>query len=48
MGDRITIADIGLAAMMTPLAHASADVRDDPAVAGLLRWSRGILTLRQA
>ena len=48
MNGRITIADIALAAMASPLAHASAEVREDPGVAGLLRWGRGILNQPQA
>ena len=30
------------------LAHASAEVREDPGVAGLLRWGRGILNQPQS
>lgn len=42
LGDRVTVADVTLAAMSYPLAK-SAPVRDDPAVSELLRWGRRIL-----
>lgn len=43
LGDRLTLADIGLASMSAPLWAASPPVRDLPAVGSLLSWGAGIL-----
>jgi glutathione S-transferase len=43
VGERITIADIGLASMSMPLQYASRDLQGDPAVGELLAWGRKIL-----
>ncbi|MFN2432849.1 MAG: glutathione S-transferase family protein [Gemmatimonadota bacterium] len=43
VGERVTLADATLAAMSQPLRAAAPGVRDDPAVATLLAWGRGIL-----
>jgi glutathione S-transferase len=43
VGDRISLADVTLAAMSAPLQFTPPKVRDDPAVARLLDWDRTIL-----
>jgi glutathione S-transferase len=43
VGDGVTIADVTLAAMAAPLQIARPEVREDPAVAALLDWARGVL-----
>jgi glutathione S-transferase len=42
VGDRLSLADITLAAMTAPLQYAG-DVRDDPHVGALLQWGEGVL-----
>ena len=42
VGDRISVADVALAAMSTPLQLVPG-IRDDPSVAELLEWDRRIL-----
>jgi glutathione S-transferase len=43
VGERLSVADIALAAMSGPLALAPPSVRDDANVAALVRWGRGVL-----
>jgi glutathione S-transferase len=43
VGDRLTLADVTLAAMVGPLQYAPPPVRDDPAVRDLLGWAKTIL-----
>lgn len=43
VGDRLSLADISLAAMSAPLALGPPRLTADPAVAGLLEWGSGIL-----
>lgn len=45
VGDRITIADIALAAMSAPLAFAAPEVREHPAVRELLEWGRQTMAI---
>ncbi len=43
VGDRMTIADIALAALASPLEHAGADLRADAGVKALLHWGATVL-----
>jgi glutathione S-transferase len=43
VGDRLSLADVTLAAMTAPLQYTSPDVRDDPYVHTLLEWSARVL-----
>jgi glutathione S-transferase len=43
VGERVTLADVTLAAMSAPLQFTPPQVRDDPAVAQLLEWDRTVL-----
>jgi glutathione S-transferase len=43
VGDRVSLADVTLAAMSAPLQYAHPVVRDDPAVQRLLEWDQKIL-----
>jgi glutathione S-transferase len=43
VGDRLTLADITLAAMTAPLQYTKPRVREDPHVEALLRWGSGVL-----
>ena len=43
VGDRISLADVALASMSSPLQIAAPSVRQDPAVEELLAWDRTIL-----
>jgi len=42
-GERASVADVGLAAMVAPLHLAARHVREDPAVGELLAWARPVL-----
>ncbi len=42
-GDRPTVADVALATMSAPAAAARRALREDPAVAELLRWGRTVM-----
>jgi glutathione S-transferase len=43
VGDRLSLADITLAAMTAPLQYADRAVREDPHVHALLAWGSGVL-----
>jgi glutathione S-transferase len=43
IGDRLTLADITLAAMVAPLQYTAPEVRGDPHVSALLGWGAGVL-----
>jgi glutathione S-transferase len=43
VGDRLSLADVTLAAMTAPLQYTSPDVRDDPYVRALLEWGARVL-----
>lgn len=43
IGDRVSIADVALAAMSAPLGGADLALRADPAVRELLAWGRGVV-----
>ena len=43
VGDRLTLADITLAAMTAPLQYADRAIRDDPQVRALLDWGARVL-----
>ena len=43
VGDRLSLADITLAAMTAPLQYTAAEVREDPYVRVLLEWGSRVL-----
>jgi glutathione S-transferase len=43
VGDRLSLADVTLAAMTAPLQYTSPEVRDDPYVRTLLEWDARVL-----